>query len=196
MIEEGALDEDRTFRSKDAIAEGFPDLVGPRGRFALDHPRRQDAHAARRCRDHGVEGPEVRSAAKLPALAEHPVQVADDRSLEPNEAVVPLPPGLRLTRFPRGGRLVARVFRWIEGHAILVLRPEVRGAAVRDATVNGHDFPVIDVECTAPHGAPDLAGERVELRLSRLDNLAVVELRIDDGNAGVREALAHLRDIG
>src|ERR1019366_3954432 len=40
MIEEGALDEDRTFRSKDAIAEGFPDFVGPRTRFALDPARR------------------------------------------------------------------------------------------------------------------------------------------------------------
>jgi hypothetical protein len=97
MIEEGVLDEDRTFRSKDAVEEGLPDLVGLRARLVLDHPRRGNAHAARRCLDYGVEGPEVRSAAKPPALAEDPVQVPDDRSLEPNEAVMPLPPGLRLT---------------------------------------------------------------------------------------------------
>src|ERR1017187_5339067 len=196
MIEEGVLDEDRALRSKDAVAEGFADLVGPRARFVLDHPRRRNGHAARRCRNHGVEGPEVRSAAEPPTLAEDPVQVADDRSLEPNEAVVPLPPGLRLTRFPRGARLVVRALLRIKGHAVLVLRPEVRGAAVRDAAVDGHDLSVIDVQRVDLHGPLDIARKRVELGLSRLDNLAVVELRIDHGDAGVQEALAHLRDIG
>src|ERR1035437_1090504 len=196
MIEEGVLDENRMLRSKDAVAEGLPDLVGPRARVVLDHPRRRNAYAARRCRDHGVEGSEVRPAAKPPTLAEDPVQVADDRSFEPSEAVVPLPPGLRLTRFPRGARLVMRALRRIKGQVILVLRPEVRGAAVRDAAVDGDDLPVIDVQRVDLHGPPDLAGERVELGLSRLDNLAVGELRIDHGDAGVQEALAHLRDTG
>src|SRR5450759_3561036 len=196
VIKAGVFDEDRMFRSKNAVKEGLPDLIGSRTRFALDHPRGRDAYAARRCRGHGVEGPEVRAAVEQPALAEDPVEVADDRSLEPSEAVVPLPPGFRLTRFPRGGRLVVRVLLRIEGHTVLVLGPEVRGAAVRDAAINGHDLPVINVKRFDRHGPLDIARKRVELGLPRLDDLVVVELRIDYGDAGVQEALAHLRDIG
>src|ERR1035437_2670952 len=85
VIKEGVFDEDRMFRSKNAVKEGLPDLIGPGTRFALDHPRGRDAYAARRCRGHGVEGPEVCAAVEPPELAEDPVEVADDRSLEPSE---------------------------------------------------------------------------------------------------------------
>src|ERR1035441_2093292 len=134
-------------------------------------------------------------SAPPPSLAKDAVQVVHDRTLEPNEAVVPLPPGFRLTRFPRGGRLVVRVLAWVEGHAILVLGSEVRRPAVGDAVVDDHEFPMIDVQCTDLHGVSDLAAESVELGVPRLDNLPVVEFRIDDDNAGLRESLAHLRDV-
>src|ERR1035437_8108599 len=196
VIKEGFFDEDRMFRSKNVVKEGLPDLIGPRTRFALDHARRQDAYASRSDRWHGVRRREVRPSPKPPALAKDAVQVVHDRTLEPNEAVVPLPPGFRLPRFPRGGRLVVRVLLRIEGHTVLVLGPEVRGAAVRDAAINGHDLPVINVKRFDLHGPLDSARKRVELGLSRLDHLVVVELRIDYGDAGVQEALAHLRDIG
>src|ERR1035437_5764636 len=94
-VKEGVFDEDRMFRSKNAVKEGLPDLIGPRARFVLDHARRQDAYASRSDRWHGVRRCEVRPSAKPPALAKDAVQVVHDRTLEPNEAVVPLPPGFR-----------------------------------------------------------------------------------------------------
>src|ERR1019366_893986 len=126
VIEERVLDEDRTLRSMDAVEEGLADLVRSRAWFVLNHSCRPNRDAAGRCPDPGFGALEVWSSSHPPALPGDAVPVEDDRSLEPRETVVPLPPWLRLPCFPHRGRLVVGALRRIEGQAIQVLRPKVR----------------------------------------------------------------------
>ena len=155
------------------------------------HARAADRHAfATRGSAEPRQGVVLDPAVENEARVEVQLERLRDRALEAREAVVPLPPGLRIPGATPRVSLCAAIARWIERAMVEVLRADVGPPAIRDLAVDEDDLAVIDMQVVDVDRVADLRGERGEARVLRLDHMVVVDVRVADLDPRLAHALA------
>ena len=126
------------------------------------------------------------------------LELRDDRPLEPREAVVPFPPRLGETGLLALLSFLVGVLPGLEGDVIHVLCTYVGSAAVADLSVDGDDLAVVDVEIVDVDRLANLRRSAAETRVDVKPVEVVVDVRIEDLDAGCAHALAerlHVRRV-